>query len=247
VGFPRYFDVCGLAVNSYRVFLILGICAGSLTAAALAQSSGRSPLRVGLAAMTCALCGLVGARVYYVLVHASQYLRAGSHRPLWDAERGGWSVFGALITFVPAAFAVARLTSLSVLELFDFMSGGVLAGGPLIRLGCVFNGCCAGRPTDAWFGVRLHDVRGRRETRIPVQFVEIGWWLIGGVLFLAVWPAPFAPGSYALAVLAWYGTGRSLLEPMRDAPATVLGRLRVDQLVALVLALAAAVTLIAWS
>ena len=101
--FPRYFKIGGAWINSYKVLLIVGIYVGSLTAAALAQSQGRSPLRVGLGAMTCALIGLIGARVYHVLVYASLYLTARSRHLLWDVERGGWSVFGALITFVPAS------------------------------------------------------------------------------------------------------------------------------------------------
>ena len=98
--FPRYFKIGGAWINSYKVLLIVGIYVGSLTAAALAQSQGRSPLRVGLGAMTCALIGLIGARLYHVLVYASLYLTARSRHLLWDVERGGWSVFGALITFV---------------------------------------------------------------------------------------------------------------------------------------------------
>ena len=242
--FPRYFKIGGAWINLYKVFLIVGIYVGSLTAAALAQSQGRSPLRVGLGAMTCALIGLIGARLYHVLVYASHYLTARSRHLLWDVERGGWSVFGALITFVPASLGVAWLIAVPVPELLDYMSGGVLAGGVWIRLGCVFNGCCAGRETRLWIGVQLHDTHGRRKVRLPVQYFEIAWWLLGGAVFLAIWPRPAAPASYALGVLAWYGFGRFFLEPMREAPDLLFGRVRINQVVAGVLTLAAAILLI---
>jgi hypothetical protein len=49
----------------------------------------------------------------------------------------------------------------------------------------------------------------------------------------------FAPGSYALAVLAWYGSGRFVLEPLRERPDVVFGRVRINRVVAALLALGA--------
>ena len=244
-GFPRYFNIGGFWINSYKVFLIIGIYVGSLTAAALAQSTGRSPLRVGLGAMTCALFGLIGARVYHVLIHASHYLGAGSRRRLFDVQSGGWGIFGALLTFVPAALAVAPLIGVGVPDLLDLMSGGVLIGGAFIRLGCVFNGCCVGRETRGPLGVVLHDIQGTCKLRLPVQFYEIAWWLIGCAFFWGLWPTPAAPGTYALSVLAWYGVGRFFLEPMRETPDVVFGRVRINRVVAAALTVAAAIGLVA--
>jgi phosphatidylglycerol---prolipoprotein diacylglyceryl transferase len=245
IGFPRYVTFGATRISSYKVFLILGIYAGSLAAAALAQSVGRSPLRVGIAAMACALLGFAGARAYHVAVYASHYLARGFRRPRSGVESGGWSLFGALLTFVPAAAGAAWLLGMPLGDLLDDMSGGVLAGGVWIRLGCVFNGCCAGRETRGPLGVVSHDVYGRRKVRLPVQALEIAWWLLGGALFLALWPTPAPAGSYALGVLGWYGFGRFFLEPMREAPDVVFGRVRINQVVAAALALGALVVLVA--
>ena len=189
----------------------------------MAEQAGLSPLRSGLSAMTCAIAGLIGARVYHVVVNAPHYMRVRSRAALWDTTRGGWSVFGALITFVPAAFGVAWLAGLPIALFADHLGAGVLAGGFWVRLGCVFNGCCGGRETAGWFGVRLHDIQGVRKRRVPVQFMEMAWWLLGGILFLVVWPLAFAQGSYALGVLAWYGLGRFWLEPLREESDLVFG------------------------
>jgi prolipoprotein diacylglyceryltransferase len=72
-----------------------------------------------------------------------------------------------------------------------------------------------------------------------VQFLEIGWWILAGIGLLWLWPRSFAPGTYALGVLAWYGLGRFWLEPLREAPDLVAGRVRIDQVVAGLLAVAA--------
>ena len=246
-GFPRFFNIAGARVNSYKVCLIVGIYVGTLASAAVAAQSGFSPLRVGLGAMACAIAGLVGARVYHVLVHARTYWSARSWSSMWDASSGGWSVFGALMTFVPAAAGVARLIGIPVAVFADDLGAGVLAGGSIVRLGCVFNGCCGGRETRGRFGVRLHDTRGVRKRRVPVQFMEIAWWLLGCILFLAVWPRPLPPGSYAIGVLGWYGLGRFFLEPLREEPDRVFGVVPIDRVVAGVLAVGAAVALVVLS
>ena len=74
---------------------------------------------------------------------------------------------------------------------------------------------------------------------MPVQYLEMAWWLLRGLAFLMLWPTPLTPGSYALGVLAWYGVGRCLLEPLREHPEVLFGRIRIDQLIAALLALGA--------
>jgi phosphatidylglycerol:prolipoprotein diacylglycerol transferase len=243
-GFPRFFRINGYAVNSYKFFLCVGIYVGTLATAALASFSGISPLRAGLAAMFCALSGLIGARLYFLLANAPLYLKQRSLVALWDSNAGGWSLFGSLLTFAPVSFAAAAWLHIPLLVLWDYMALGVLAGGFWIRLGCVFNGCCAGRETRGWIGVHLHDTRRVTKPRIPVQFMEMAWWFAGFAAFIMLWPGVLPPGSYALAVIAWYGIGRFFLEPLRERPDIVFGRVRIDQVVAALLAIAAGGALI---
>ena len=189
-GYPRYFRIAGRWVNSFKVFLCVGIYLGILVIAAIAHSSGIPPLGVALGSLALAIIGLAGARVYHLLA-------------------------------------------------------GILAGGFWVRLGCAFNGCCGGRETRGWCGVCLHDTRGVRRRRIPVQFLEMAWWLVGGIGFIWLWPQSFPPGNYALGVLAWYGLGRFFLEPLREAPDLIAGRVRINQCVAAALVLGAGGALLA--
>ena len=232
------------SVNSYKVFLCVGICVGSLVTAALGASSGLSPLRVGLGSTASAVAGLIGARIYYILIYFRMFLKLHSLSGLWDTSKGGVSVLGALVTFVPASSAAATWLDIPVVALWDHMGLGVLAGGFWIKLGCVFNGCCGGRETTAQLSVHLRDTVGVMKRRIPVQFLEMAWSLIGFGAFCLLWRSRFPEGSYALAVLAGYGIGRLFLEPLRERPAVVFGRVYINQIVAALLAIAAGVALI---
>src|SRR5207302_9516730 len=87
-GFPRFFRINGYAVNSYKFFLCIGIYVGTLATAALGSFSGISALRVGLAAVFCALAGLSGACLSFLLVNARFYFKQRSVAALWAPGSG---------------------------------------------------------------------------------------------------------------------------------------------------------------
>jgi prolipoprotein diacylglyceryltransferase len=244
-AFPRYIRIGGQWVSAFKLCLCFGVCLAIFVIAALAQSSGFPPLRVGLGALALALIGLAGARVYHLLVYHAHYFGKHARQSAWNFGDGGGSLFGAFFAIAPCSFVVARLLHIPAAVFWDFLGAGILAGAFWLRLGCAFNGCCGGRETHGWCGLWLHDTRGLRRRRIPVQFLEMAWWLLGGIGFIWLWPRSFPPGNYALGVLAWYGLGRFFLEPLREAPDLVAGRLRINQCLAAALVLGAGGALVA--
>ena len=242
-SFPRYCRIAGHWVSAYKLCLCAGIYVGSLLAAAAAQSSGLSPLAVGLGCVSSGIVGMVGARIYFLLSVSRHLTRERLRAEAWNTNSGGWSVFGGLL-IVPYSFLLAGWLDIPLAIYWDHMIVGIVSGAVFIRFGCICNGCCGGKPTARWYGRDQHDICGVRVRRVPVQWLEIGWWLIAGVTLLASWTEPFPPGSRALAVLCWYGLGRMWLEPLRAHPSLIAARLRLDQLVAALLALAAGSALV---
>jgi prolipoprotein diacylglyceryltransferase len=237
-GYPRYFWVAGHWVNSYKVFLCIGVYLGILLSAAVAAGRGLSPLRVGAGLLLSALGGMIGARIYNVAVNLHQYREAGLRAAVWDSGRGGWSVFGGVVIF-PLSLVVAPSLGLPVAVFWDYLALAIVVGGAFIRFGCICNGCCVGRASDGWLALRQHDTEGVYRRRIPVQWLEIAWWLLAGIGLIWLWPRRFTPGSYALGVLGWYGLGRFWLEPLRERSDVLYGHLRVDRLVAALLVIVA--------
>lgn len=233
---PRYFTIWGHSVNGYKVFLCIGVYLGTLVSAAVAERRGVSPLRMGAAALVCGLLGIAGARIYHVSMFARRYLSERSWTAVLNAKDGGAAVFGGLFLIAPLSFSVASLFHIPVVAFWDYLSAGIIVGGFWVRCGCVFNGCCAGRETRRWYGVWLHDVRGVRKRRTPVQFMEMGWWLLGVGAYAWLWRRAPPPGSWTWGLFLWYGFGRFWLEPLREVPAIVAGRVRINQIVAGVIA-----------
>jgi phosphatidylglycerol:prolipoprotein diacylglycerol transferase len=233
-GFPRYFRIAGYWINSYKVFLCLGIYFGILLSAAVAERSGIAPLRVGSGLLLCAILGLMGARLYHLAVYFNVYRKAGFSLAARSPTEGGWSVFGGLV-IVPITLVFDSIFGIPVAVFWDHMAIAIAFGGAWIRFGCVCNGCCVGRDSNTWFALRQHDIHGIYKRRVPAQWLEIAWWLSACVGLMWLWPKHLPAGCYAFAVLGWYGLGRLWLEPLREHSHVLYG-MRVNQVVAALVA-----------
>jgi prolipoprotein diacylglyceryltransferase len=172
--------------------------------------------------------------VYHVAVNYRMYRERRWTLTARAPDEGGWSVLGGLMT-VPASLPFDSIVGIPLAVFWDHMAVAIAVGGMFIRFGCVCNGCCVGRDSDAWFAVRQHDVSGACRRRVPVHWLEIVWWLLACAGLAWLWPLKLPAGSCALAVLGWYGLGRTWLQPLRRSSTLVHG-IRVDQVVAALLA-----------
>ena len=243
LAFPRFFRIAGYPVNAYKVFLFIGTYAGILVSAAVGSRAGLSPLRLGMGLLLFALVGQLGARVYHLAVHFRTYRRRGLNLTSRDQQEGGWSVLGGLLV-VPVSLMFDSILGIPLAVFWDHMAIAIAVGGAWIRFGCVCNGCCVGRDSEAWFAMRQHDVHGTVRRRIPAQWLEIAWWMTAWLGLLWIWPLALPAGAAAFAVLGWYGLGRFWLEPLRRTKSLVRGR-PINRIVAAALALASAVGFVA--
>lgn len=157
------------------------------------------------------LLGLLGAKSYYVVTHP----KAGR-----GLAATGMSVQGFVIVAVGVLVGGALLFGLPVGAVLDGTVPGILAGMTVGRLGCLFAGCCAGRPTSSRWGLWSSDRRlGQR--RIPVQLLESA--MAGGLAVLTL-TAVLLWGSLSGIVfvigIAAYTLGRQLLFPLRGLSRT---------------------------
>ena len=227
-------------VSAYKVCLCIGIYAGTLVSAAVAQGSGISPLRMGVGCVSCAIVGMVGARIFYLMVFARLYANERFWAEVWNPKTR--RLVCVWRSDHRALFLSCWPTGcdIPVAVYWDHMIFGIVAGAVWIRFGCICNGCCGGKQTTKWYG--MEPTRYPRY-RVCAEFRCNGSKLAGGSLagagLLGLWTHSFPPGSCALGVLCWYGLGRFWLEPLREQQDLVAGRLRINQLVAALLALVA--------
>jgi phosphatidylglycerol:prolipoprotein diacylglycerol transferase len=204
----------GIEIHSYSAMLYVGIVAGVFVAYGASRFAGLDGERVILA--TCALAGvaLIGARGFYAAVHWP--VLRGSRAQLLARRSGGATQYGAFLVAFPVSVPLLGALGLSFGAFWDSLTFAMLSGMAFVRVGCLLHGCCAGRPTDGRWGLRLANARGEWRRRIPAQLFEIAWLVLLLGCAVAVWrPMPF-PGALFLLFTALYAAGRVVLVALRE-------------------------------
>jgi phosphatidylglycerol:prolipoprotein diacylglycerol transferase len=101
------------------------------------------------------VCGILGARIFYVVEYWSQ-MRARLETPsllsllgmLVNYTRGGLVVYGALAGAAVAFLAFCWRRKLPTLAVADLIAPSLALGQGLGRLGCFLSGCCFGGACD---------------------------------------------------------------------------------------------------
>ena len=210
---PIMFRWRGLTVHSYPAMQYIGLVAGVLASNRAAHAAGLDAYHVFIATCVLLFPALAGARLMYVALNWSIYRRHPDQ--IWNRRDGGAAQYGGFLLAVPLSIPLLRALGVPFAQFWDVSMFTIMVGMVFTRIGCLLNGCCAGRPTESWLGLYLADYRGNWERRLPTQLLEAGWALI--LLGAAVWIWPHLPfnGALFLFVSAGYASGRLVLESTR--------------------------------
>jgi phosphatidylglycerol---prolipoprotein diacylglyceryl transferase len=204
----------GWNVYSYPAMLYVGLVAGVFAGAWVAQRSGLSADRFAAAIVILLVPALVGSRLYFVLTRWDVYRR--EPKRIWRRTEGGMAMYGGLILAVPLSIPLLHVMGLPFGAFWDAATFTMLLGMAFTRIGCLLNGCCGGRPTEAWFALDLPGHRGVWQRRYPTQLMEMAFalMLVGAAVMLRG-RSPFSGAIFCSAVVA-YGAGRFFLERLRE-------------------------------
>jgi phosphatidylglycerol:prolipoprotein diacylglycerol transferase len=211
---PLLFQWRGLKISSYPAMLYLGLVFGVVAGNIAAHAAHINALRVYLATLILTGPALAGARLLYVATHWRSYQH--DLRRVWNRREGGCSMYGGLLPMLLLSFPLLRFLQLSFGAFWDVASFTILVAMIVTRVGCLMNGCCAGRPSQSWLSFFLPGKNGVWQRRIPTQAFEAGWavtLLVGAVVF---WPAMPFPGALFLFVVLAYAAGRFVMDVFRE-------------------------------
>jgi phosphatidylglycerol:prolipoprotein diacylglycerol transferase len=228
----------GVRIGAWPSLVGIGWLVALVLQSILAAREGLPVGRVLIVSALASLIGLAGAKAYYLLTHRKE-------RP--DLLTAGMSIQGFVLAAIGALVLGNWWAEIPLWQTLDVTAPGLLFGMMIGRLGCLFGGCCAGRPTASRWGVWSSDRRvGVR--RIPVQLLESGPAGIAGAVTLAAVLVTDSPveGLIFVAGFAAYTFGRQLLFPLRGiARTTAHGRMATLVVAGLVLVAALARVLLA--
>jgi phosphatidylglycerol:prolipoprotein diacylglycerol transferase len=216
---PVLFRVGPLAVYSYGLMLAGAFLACWVLARWYLARCGVDGGTATDLLLAAAIGGIVGARALYVATNWEQF--AGNLLWIPMLQRGGMVFYGGLAGGALAVLAYTLWRRLPLAVVADGAALAVPLGSAIGRLGCFLNGCCAGVPTTAWYGITFPGGTG---PVIPTQLLDaVSNGLILAALLHVFVRRSARPGTLWWAYLALYGISRFGVESLRVNPPIALG------------------------
>jgi phosphatidylglycerol:prolipoprotein diacylglycerol transferase len=234
----------GIPIYAYPAMLYLGAVFGIVAGTFAASLHGLNPARVYAAMLLLLLPALIGARLLFVVSNWGYY--RGRLGAIWRRSEGGAALYGGLLISLVLSVPLLRALGVPVGGFWDAAIITILIGMAFTKIGCLLNGCCAGRPAQGVFALYLPNVQGVWCRRRPTQVVEAGLAVVLLLGALALWDRLPFHGAVFLATVAAYGVARWGLESARETIDSV-GRFSVHRMISLALvALSLASFLLMW-
>jgi phosphatidylglycerol:prolipoprotein diacylglycerol transferase len=228
------------SVYWYGVLVALGFVAAIRLAGREAEREHLDADQLLSATLVAALCGLLGARLYFILendpAHYLDPAHVGQALSLWQ---GGLSFYGAIFGGILGAWVYAARYNLPVLRYLDLGALVTPLGLAIGRVGSLINGDIASYPTHGW-GVEYTNpnnlllpagVLGRTEQPVALYDVAFEAALFAGLFYLHR-RRLLRPGQLGGLFLAGWAMGQLVLQAFRTTPVG-FGGLKAAQLTAL--------------
>lgn len=216
---PELFRIGPLTVHSYGFFLALAFIVGMMISFLYLRRKFVDAYVVFELVLAAAVGGIVGARLFYVVGHWSEFSsRWWEAFKFWNVQ--GLVFYGGFIFGLLAAAAVVRWRGLPVGQVLDSGGLAVPAAMAVARVGCYLNGCCFGKssglPWAVTFPLKTQYNMGMPTNPVhPTQIYELLMDLGIFVLLLAVHRRFRYRGEIMVVFIMLYAVARFVNEFFR--------------------------------
>ena len=164
-------------------------------------------------------CGVIGARLYYVVFYLDLFRDAEGKLnwskviAIWD---GGLAIYGAVIATVLVCLVLSRVEKFRLWALMDLVVMGLLIGQAVGRWGNFMNREAFGSETTLPWRMQLVLRTGETVQVHPTFLYESLWNVVGLLLIVfVVSRARRFDGENTCFYFLWYGIGRFWIEGLR--------------------------------
>jgi phosphatidylglycerol:prolipoprotein diacylglycerol transferase len=236
---PVAFTLFGKSIAWYGIIITFGIILAVLYVIWRAKQKNIHYDHIIDIALVTVPCGVIGARLYYVLTSLDHYDSFWDVFKIWE---GGLAIYGGIIGGAIGVLIMSRVKKIDFFTLADMICPAVMIGQILGRWGNFFNGEAHGGITTLPWRMGLIE-GGVWQYFHPTFLYESLWNTVGFVLINLFYG--FKPnkthkkyeGQIFLMVFAWYGFGRMLIEGLRT-DSLYVGPFRISQVIGLLCFLA---------
>src|SRR5688572_12294426 len=258
--FPELFRIGDFPITSFGLMMFLSFVGGCWILGKGMKRYGFNPEIAWDMLAWLAIGGILGAKIYYIALHADQFVADPVGQVL---SRGGLVWYGGLIGGVTAYYLQIRSRKLPLPVMFDACAPGLFFAYAIGRMGCFLVGDDYGVSTNAWYGIAFpkgtpastaFNLRNEFHENIPLsipdatvlkvhptQLYEVGLALI---LFWILWQLmkkKWPPGYLFACYMVMYAVERFLIEFVRAKSDRFAFGLTTSQIMSLLLIVGAAV------
>ncbi|UKI30415.1 MAG: prolipoprotein diacylglyceryl transferase [Lentisphaeria bacterium] len=149
---PILLQIGGFTLRSYGLMAAIGFLAAAWLLGMNRSYAKMSADQASAALFIAMIAGIVGARIFYVV----QFFRPVSRSPLADCpdRSGGLVFYGGFLLAIAALWVYAHRQKLDIIRILDVCTPAIALAHACGRIGCFLNGCCYGKPTGLFWGVR---------------------------------------------------------------------------------------------
>lgn len=251
------FSLFGLSIKWYGVVIALGMLLAMIYCFKRTKEFGIDDNRLTDAVFAGLIGAVIGARLYYVALHAESF---HDIKEIFAIRDGGLAIYGGIIGALLFGCITAKLRKLRILPTLDLAAMGFLIGQSLGRWGNFFNqeafGCNTSLPW-GMSGGKIQQYLANHQASLAAQGMEINpyapvhpcflyesiWCAVGFILLHFYHKHRKFDGEVFCMYVFWYGLGRFFIESLRT-DSLYIGSVRASQMLALISAVAALAVII---
>jgi phosphatidylglycerol:prolipoprotein diacylglycerol transferase len=223
--FPQLFHIGRFFLPTYGFLVALGVLIGLWICVRNSEKQGINPDYAWNLGILVVLCGIVGAKILYIVNDWSTYVAHPSEIFSFSTLQAGGVFSGGLIGGFAAAAWYIRRHHMPALATSDAFAPGLAFGHALGRVGCFAAGCCYGKPTSHFWGVTFTNPIAQAITGTPLgvpleptQLFESAVELANFFILMWIFKRKKFDGQVVAAYFILYGVARFFLEYLRDDP-----------------------------
>ena len=235
----EFFSVGKITIYWYSIMILLGILTAYYIIMKEAKRQNKKTYFDNLI-FYLIIFGIIGARLYYVIFEFDSYkYNLLDILKVWE---GGLAIYGGIIVGIIFTIYYAKKHKQSIIKTTDVLAPGLIIAQAIGRWGNFFNGEAHGSEVTLTFlkSLKLPSfiIKGMHINGAyyhPTFLYESLWCLLGFIILLIIRKIiKRKEGITTYTYFIWYGIGRFLIEGLRT-DSLYIGRIRVSQLVSLIL------------
>lgn len=227
-----------IEIRWYAIFIMTGMILAGLYCAYRAKQEGISIDDILDMAIFSIPFGIIGARLYYVIMSKDHYHSFMDVIAIWN---GGLAIYGGIIAGAITIAVVCKVKKIHYGKAFDMVAPAVMMAQAIGRWGNFFNGEAYGTKVpegSILYFIRMGLVPNIESSKVmhyfhPTFLYESLWNIIGFVIINLLYKKKKFDGQILLMYISWYGFGRMFIEGLRT-DSLYLGEFRISQVIGFV-------------